>query len=99
VSVKTTGPNGVQLNVIGPDLGEVGASENFTAVPQAGRWILSGLMLVGRLEIFTVLVLLTPAFLATERGLIADSYRCRFPVAAAATPLGISSSRGRLACT
>jgi trk system potassium uptake protein TrkH len=50
------------LNVIGPGLAEVGASENFTAVPEAGRWVLSALMLVGRLEVFTVLVLLTPAF-------------------------------------
>jgi trk system potassium uptake protein TrkH len=50
------------LNVIGPSLGEVGASENYGAVPQGGRWVLSFLMLAGRLEIFTVLVLLTPAF-------------------------------------
>jgi trk system potassium uptake protein len=50
------------LNIIGPGLAEVGASENFTAVPEAGRWVLSALMLVGRLEVFTVLVLLTPAF-------------------------------------
>jgi trk system potassium uptake protein TrkH len=50
------------LNVIGPSLGEVGAAENYGAVPEAGRWLLAGLMLVGRLEIFTVLVLLTPAF-------------------------------------
>jgi trk system potassium uptake protein TrkH len=50
------------LNVIGPGLGEVGASENYAAVPEGGRWVLSSLMLMGRLEIFTVLVLLTPAF-------------------------------------
>ena len=50
------------LNVVGPGLGDVGASENFTAVPDGGRWVLSALMLVGRLEVFTVLVLLTPAF-------------------------------------
>ena len=50
------------LNIIGPGLGDVGAAENFSAVPQAGRWILSSLMLIGRLEVFTVLVLLTPAF-------------------------------------
>jgi trk system potassium uptake protein len=50
------------LNVIGPGLGEVGATENYTAVPGAGRWVLSALMLTGRLEVFTVMVLLTPAF-------------------------------------
>lgn len=50
------------LNVIGPGLGEVGATENYGAVPAGGRWVLSALMLIGRLEVFTVLVLLTPAF-------------------------------------
>ncbi|MGH2945506.1 MAG: TrkH family potassium uptake protein, partial [Solirubrobacteraceae bacterium] len=50
------------LNVIGPGLGEVGAAENYAAVPEGGRWFLSALMLIGRLEVFTVLVLLTPAF-------------------------------------
>jgi trk system potassium uptake protein TrkH len=50
------------LNVAGIGLGEVGAIENFGAVPPAGRFILALLMLVGRLEVFTVLVLLTPAF-------------------------------------
>ena len=50
------------LNIIGPGIGDVGASESYAAVPEAGRWFLSVLMLVGRLEVFTVLVLLTPAF-------------------------------------
>ncbi|CAA9518437.1 MAG: Trk potassium uptake system protein TrkH [uncultured Solirubrobacterales bacterium] len=50
------------LNVIGPGLGEVGASENYDAVSPAGRLVLSGLMIAGRLEVFTILVLLTPAF-------------------------------------
>jgi trk system potassium uptake protein TrkH len=50
------------LNVIGPSLGAVGATENYAAVSDAGRAILTALMLIGRLEIFTVLVLLTPAF-------------------------------------
>jgi trk system potassium uptake protein TrkH len=50
------------LNVIGPGLGQVGASENFEAVNTFGRVILTGCMLLGRLEIFTALVLLSPAF-------------------------------------
>ena len=50
------------LNCVGPGLGGVGAAENFAAVPEGGRWVLSALMLIGRLEIFTVLVLFTPAF-------------------------------------
>jgi trk system potassium uptake protein TrkH len=50
------------LNIIGPGLGEVGPTQNYAAIPQGGLWFLCGLMLTGRLEIFTVLVLLTPAF-------------------------------------
>jgi len=50
------------LNLAGAGLNELGASENFEAVSPGGRWILSALMLIGRLEIFTVLALLTPAF-------------------------------------
>lgn len=50
------------LNLIGPGLGQVGATDNFAAVSDAGRVILSFLMLTGRLEILTVLVLFTPAF-------------------------------------
>ncbi len=50
------------LNIIGPGLGEVGATENYTAIPAEGLVFLSALMLAGRLEVFTVLVLLTPAF-------------------------------------
>ena len=50
------------LNVVGPGLGDVGALENYTSISDSGRAILSFLMLAGRLEVFTVLVLLTPAF-------------------------------------
>ena len=50
------------LNVVGPGLGMVGASENFEAVNAFGRFVLTGCMLLGRLEIFTALVLLSPAF-------------------------------------
>ncbi|MCU0314564.1 MAG: TrkH family potassium uptake protein [Solirubrobacteraceae bacterium] len=50
------------LNVVGPGLGEVGGLENFSVVPEGGLWLLSAMMLIGRLEVFTVLVLLTPAF-------------------------------------
>jgi trk system potassium uptake protein TrkH len=50
------------LNIIGPGLGEVGPTENYSAIPGGGLWFLCLLMLTGRLEIFTVLVLLTPAF-------------------------------------
>ena len=44
----------------GPALGELGPANNFVAVPAAGKWLLSFLMLIGRLEIFTVLFLFIP---------------------------------------
>jgi trk system potassium uptake protein TrkH len=50
------------LNIIGTGLGEIGPSGSYAAIPESGRWFLLVLMLAGRLEIFTVLVLLTPAF-------------------------------------
>jgi trk system potassium uptake protein len=50
------------VNVIGPGIGEVGATDNYEAVSHGGRVVLTALMLIGRLEVFTVLVLLTPAF-------------------------------------
>lgn len=50
------------LGNIGPGLGEIGPMENFSGLPDGAKWFLSFLMLVGRLELFTVLVLFTPAF-------------------------------------
>lgn len=47
---------------VGPGLGETGPAGNFAIVPPLGKWFLSFLMLVGRLELFTVLVLFTPGF-------------------------------------
>lgn len=48
------------LNNLGPGLGEVGA--NFSSINAPSKWILCVAMLLGRLEIFTLLVVLTPAF-------------------------------------
>lgn len=50
------------LGNIGPGLGIFGPAENFSALHPAGKWFLSFLMLLGRLELFTVLVLFSPAF-------------------------------------
>lgn len=47
---------------IGPGLGDVGPVNNYADIPGAGKWFLSFLMLLGRLELFTVLILLSPAF-------------------------------------
>ena len=48
------------MSNIGPGLGSVGAVENFGHVGAAGKWVLSFCMLLGRLELFTVLVLFSP---------------------------------------
>lgn len=48
------------LNNLGPGLGDVG--RNFASINDAAKWILCLAMLLGRLEIFTLLVLITPAF-------------------------------------
>lgn len=47
---------------IGPGIGTVGPVSNFAHLPDMGKYILSFLMLVGRLEIYTVLVLFTRNF-------------------------------------
>ncbi len=49
------------LGNIGPGIGAVGPVENYAHVPVFGKWFLSFLMLMGRLELFTVLVLFSPA--------------------------------------
>ncbi|MBD3610811.1 MAG: potassium transporter [Gammaproteobacteria bacterium] len=48
------------LNNLGPGLGEVGA--NYASITDTAKWVLVFGMLMGRLEIFTLLVLLMPAF-------------------------------------
>lgn len=50
------------LGNIGPGLGTVGPSASFSHIPALGKWFLSFLMLVGRLELFTVIILFSPAF-------------------------------------
>ncbi len=48
------------INNLGPGLG--GVSANYASIPDAAKWILCFAMLIGRLEVFTLLVLFTPAF-------------------------------------
>jgi trk system potassium uptake protein TrkH len=44
---------------VGPGLAEVGPTSNYVLVPGAGKWLLSFLMIVGRLEIFPIILLFT----------------------------------------
>lgn len=55
-SVATT------LGNIGPGFGNIGPTENFATLPNWSKWFLSFLMLLGRLELFTVLILFSKAF-------------------------------------
>lgn len=50
------------LGNIGPGIGKVGPVDNFHGIPALGKWLLSFLMLVGRLELFTVLILFSPYY-------------------------------------
>jgi trk system potassium uptake protein TrkH len=50
------------LGNVGPGLGMVGPGANYAFVPDVGKVALTFFMLIGRLEIWTVLVLVTPAF-------------------------------------
>ena len=51
------------LSNVGPGLGEiVGPSGTFAPLSQSAKWVLCFAMLIGRLEIFTILVLFTPTF-------------------------------------
>ena len=47
---------------VGPGLGEMGPAYSWNALPDASKWLLSFLMLLGRLELFTILLLFTPDF-------------------------------------
>lgn len=47
---------------IGPGFGLVGPLDNYALIPYAGKWLLIWCMLLGRLEIYTVIILLVPEF-------------------------------------
>lgn len=47
---------------MGPGLGECGPAYSWNALPDLAKWLLAFLMLLGRLELFTVLLLFTPGF-------------------------------------
>jgi len=50
------------LGNVGPSIGNLGPVDNFAQVPDFGKVFLSFLMLLGRLELFTILIVLTPAY-------------------------------------
>jgi len=61
-STSAMGAVAACLANIGPGLDSTGPVTNYSSVPDLGKWILSFIMILGRLEIFSVLVLFSPSF-------------------------------------
>ena len=60
--VESIGTAVTAIGNVGPGLGIVGPVSNFGTIPMACKWCASALMLIGRLELFTVLMVFTQAF-------------------------------------
>ena len=60
--VSSIGGAASSLGNVGPAFGTLHPLSNFNSLPDAGKWWCGFLMLAGRLELFTVLILLTPFF-------------------------------------
>ncbi len=60
--LTSIGAVATSLGNVGPGIGKVGPVDNFAWLSDPAKWLLSFLMLLGRLELFTILVLLTPYF-------------------------------------
>lgn len=60
--VTSLGAVASAIGNIGPGFGMVGPAENYALIPNAGKWLLAWCMLLGRLEIFTMLIFLVPEF-------------------------------------
>jgi trk system potassium uptake protein TrkH len=59
---SAVGSVAASLGNIGPGLGTVGPVFNYGHIPTSGKWVLSFFMLLGRLELFTVLILFSSHF-------------------------------------
>ena len=60
--ISAIGAASSSLGNIGPAIGSVSPVDNFNHLTSAAKWFCSFLMLIGRLELFTVLILFTPFF-------------------------------------
>lgn len=60
--LTSVGASATCLGNIGPGFGTVGPVNNFAHISPFGKWFLSLLMMLGRLELFTVLILFSPHF-------------------------------------
>lgn len=60
--MSAVGASATSLANIGPGFGSVGPTDNFAHIAWPAKWVLTFLMLLGRLELFTVMILFTSAF-------------------------------------
>jgi trk system potassium uptake protein TrkH len=60
--VTSIGAVAAAIGNIGPGFGAVGPVDNYAAIPMLGKWLLTWCMLLGRLEIYTVIIFLAPEF-------------------------------------
>lgn len=60
--VTSFSTSAAMLGNIGPGLGNFGPFTNYALVPMAGKWFFTFLMLLGRLELFSILILFTGSF-------------------------------------
>jgi len=60
--ITSFGAVAAAIGNIGPGFGLVGPVGNYAQIPFLGTWMLIWCMLLGRLEIYTVIILLVPAF-------------------------------------
>jgi len=60
--VEALSASATAIGNVGPGIGNLGPSHTFYELPDAAKWVLSFLMLLGRLELFTIAILFTPYF-------------------------------------
>jgi trk system potassium uptake protein TrkH len=60
--LESMGASAASMSCTGPGLGSVGPMGNYSGLTDFATWVLSFDMLVGRLELFTFLILFTPLF-------------------------------------
>ncbi len=60
--ISAIGGAASSIGNVGPALGDLGPTNTFVSLPDLGKYWCAFLMLVGRLELFTVLILFTPYF-------------------------------------
>ena len=60
--LSSIGSTATCIGNVGPAIGSVGPMDNFAHIPPLGKLFLSFIMIIGRLEVFTILIILTPYF-------------------------------------